>query len=329
MKPILSSLTLFLTISIFCATVLGVSNESRCATTGGSFIWGSNRHSVHDACSESPHSSAADIIHPQTGQFANYSHSLRYANGTSWSGWWNISYNEYVQPHIINTTHVIVRPEFDNGTFWCTVDTTNRWVTNTDSKFWWNRTWYVPWIETNVTVGSTIKWWISNATIVGSKILQVAGRSIDCWIANGSYVPEFSYYDKASGLLAWYQISIPNVFDVNMILNDTNIPLGQKLSTALYFNLNPNPVSAGQKLTLKGILTDEFSKPLMGEVVKLYARPLAGSWQYIRSLTTSIYGVFMWQTTIPSVKGTFIFAAYYSGSEIYETSYNIAILIIQ
>jgi hypothetical protein len=98
--------------------------------------------------------------------------------------------------------------------------------------------------------------------------------------------------------------------------------------TMVFFNINPNPATVGDTITLKGILVDEFSQPLADETVKLYARPLAGSWRYITSLTTSEYGVFMWSATIP-VTGTFIFAVYYPGSETYESTYNLAILIVK
>lgn len=102
-------------------------------------------------------------------------------------------------------------------------------------------------------------------------------------------------------------------------------------STMVYFNLSPNPVGFGETLTLKGILVDEFSQPLSNETVKLYARPLAGSWQYITSVATNSYGIFTWQATIPRTvtQGTYIFAVYYPSSEIYESTYNLAVLIIQ
>jgi len=101
------------------------------------------------------------------------------------------------------------------------------------------------------------------------------------------------------------------------------------LST-VYFNLNPNPVGVGEILTLKGILIDEYSKPLPSEAIKIYARTLAGLWTYVTSLTTNGYGIFIWQVKIPSVPaGTYVFAAYYPGSITYKSCYNYAILIIQ
>jgi len=280
---------------------------------------------------DSLYPSAVDIIHPQPGQFASYSHSFYYPNGTSWNGWWNVSYNEYAQPHVINVTHVVVRPLPPNGTFWCTVDTTNRWVTNTNPEFWWNQTWYIFWIETGVTIGSTINWWIGTAKIVGSKTLHAVGRHIDCWIANFSYNEydyDLSYYDKISGLGIAGQSFRDGQLTADMTLNATNIPIGEKSSTAIYFNLNPNPTSVGETVNLKGILVNVLSTPLANETIKLYARPLTGSWRYITSLTTNGYGVLMWQAVIP-VTGIFVFAVYYPGSETYESTYSLAVLIVQ
>lgn len=94
--------------------------------------------------------------------------------------------------------------------------------------------------------------------------------------------------------------------------------------------MNPNPAGVGQTLTLKGILVDGSSKPLSNETVRLYARPLVGSWSYITSLTTNIYGIFTWQVKIPEIPpSTYILAIYYPGSETYELSYNLAVLVIQ
>lgn len=279
------------------------------------------------------HRSSVDIINPLPGQHANYSHNLYYPNGTViFRGWWNMSYNSYVQPHVINITHVVVRPLQPNGTFWCTADTTSRWITDTDPYFWWNQTWYIPWIETNVTVGSTISWWTTTAEIVGSQTLYVVGRNIDCWVANASYHEfyDLSCYDKTSGLLVMYQTFTQGQLFCDLTLTATNVPIGEKLSTFVYFNLNPNPVGVGETLALRGILVDEYSNSLGNETVELYARPLAGSWMFITSVTTNTYGIFTWQATVPEgSSGEYIFAAYYPGSETHKSTYNFATLIIQ
>lgn len=104
-----------------------------------------------------------------------------------------------------------------------------------------------------------------------------------------------------------------------------------KVQTEVFFNINPNPATAGQTIILKGILVDQFSQPISNETVELYGRPLAGSWQHIASVTASTYGIFMWQATIPGTvtPGTYIIAVYYPGSPMYASTYNLAILIIQ
>jgi len=296
----------------------------------GPFIYGPTQDPPLKIARKALSTLAVDIIHPQPGQFSNYSHY--YSNGTDeWYGWWNTSYTSYVQPHVINTTHAIVRPVFPNGTFWCTVDTTNRWVTNTDPEFWWNQSWYGFWIETNVTIGSVINWWTTNVTINGSRIVPINGAMINTWFINLTYGYgdgyDLLYFDKQTGVLVAY---VAKMYDqmINLTLTRTNIPIGEKLSTSTYFNLNPNPATIGQKVTLKGILVDEFSQRLSSETVKIYARPLAGSWTYITSLTTNVRGIFNWQATIP-VTGTFVFAVYYPESEMYESTYNLAALIVQ
>lgn len=189
------------------------------------------------------------------------------------------------------------------------------------------------WIERDVALGSVINWFTANATIVGSKILNVAGQTVDAWIARSTFYPEtdyLSYYDKRSGLLVDYEY-FPGYLSFRHTLTATNIPIGGKLPTALYSRLEPNPASIGDTLTLAGILVDEFSTPLSDEPVGLYARPLAGSWTHVTSVVTNAYGIFMWQAAIPGTvtPGVYIFAVYYPGSKMYEPTYSLATLVIQ
>ncbi len=275
--------------------------------------------------------SAIDIINPQPGQYSNYSQTIIYPNGTTYDGWWNVSYTEYIQPHIINTTHLVIRPVYPNGTFWCTVNTTNRFVADASPDFWWRGSWYVFWIETNVSVGTTIRWWFETAKVIGEKTLYVAGRYVDCWVVNSSYPSiyyQFSYYDKKTGLMAMYEYDAPGQVHADFVLNATNIPIG-KIATAVYFNLSPNPAKVGEPVTLKGILVDEFSRPLANEIVRIYGRSLSGRWRFVADVQTTEYGVILlWWSGMPK-KGTFVFAVYYAGSEMYYSCYNFAVLIVR
>jgi hypothetical protein len=327
MKYAVLGLIFLLSFATFAMIAFSTNSQSNLAS--GPFVYRSVGEQSARAPEKSGSVSDVDIINPVLGQYANYSHSYLLPNGTGWSGWWGMHYNEYVQPHIINTTQIIDRPELGNGTYWCTVDKRNRWIVNTDSAFWWNQSWYVPWIETNITIGSTINWFKDGGSVVGSKMLYVLGKYVDCWVVNSSQY-ELSYYDKGTGLMTMYQYSGPDQFTSDLVLNQTNILVGQKLSTMVYFNLNPNPAKTGDTLALRGILVDNIAQQVRNETLKIYARPLAGSWTYIASLKTNDYGIFVWQATIPSVpKNTYIFAIYYPGSQTHESSYNLAALVIQ
>ncbi|MFQ6096063.1 MAG: hypothetical protein ACE5NN_07955, partial [Candidatus Bathyarchaeia archaeon] len=181
------------------------------------------------------------------------------------------------------------------------------------------------------------------------KVELTAGRTV-------AYKPHFSigrgfYHQTAAGPEGYIAEMPPEMLPENVMVaraqtNASNLWLLERHNhimvdlhevtmvlkqTIIFFNLNPNPATVGQTITLKGILVDEFATPLAGETVKLYARPLAGSWTYITSLTTNEYGMFTWQATIPwtVTPDTFIFAVYYPGSEMYESTYNLAALIVQ
>lgn len=75
--------------------------------------------------------SEVDIINPEPGQFANY-----YAESDGSYGWWNTSYNEYVQAHVINTTHASGSSYMGYDAYWCTVDKRNRLVTDGNYTYW-------------------------------------------------------------------------------------------------------------------------------------------------------------------------------------------------
>ena len=64
--------------------------------------------------------------------------------------------------------------------------------------------------------------------------------------------------------------------------------------TWVYFNISPNPAKTTQDITLKGILTDQFSQPVASQTVKLYYREYCSerAWQYAFAINTNAYGAF-------------------------------------
>lgn len=203
--------------------------------------------------SESIASSAESIINPQPGQYANYSHNCYYENGTViWSGWWSMSYTDFLAINLIDTTTTIVRPMEPNGTFWFAINLTDRWIPY--GNLWWVNSWYVCWIETNITVGSVIKIWITDGTVTGSTISKVElngqETSIDCWKVQFSEPmnPSMNYtvlFDKRSGIL----IEMASSYEpyMNLTLMSTNIPIEPSPFITATMDIHPRTLNLKSK----------------------------------------------------------------------------------
>lgn len=171
-----------------------------------------------------------DIINPLPGQYVNYTNNAYYLDGRlKYRGWWNISYLNYAQPHLINSTQTIVRPQFQNGTYWLTIDKTNRWVVN--GTHWWNETWYTAWIETSVKKGSVINFWTGTERISQSQTVMWNGLGIDTWVVDFTdpygYEKDHMYFDKQTGVLITCLTEYTLLdFTENQTLAETNIPIG-------------------------------------------------------------------------------------------------------
>lgn len=173
------------------------------------------------------------MINPKPGQYANYSMGFYDENGTLlWLGWWNFSYVNYLVADLINTTLTITYPE--PVTYWMAINKTDRWIPF--GNHWWVNSWYVLWIETNITVGSTIKMWKTDGTVIGTTIstIKLNGQemSIDCWKAQFSepWNPSMNYtvlFDKQSGVM----IELTSSYEpyTTLTLVSTNIPIGWAL----------------------------------------------------------------------------------------------------
>jgi hypothetical protein len=171
-----------------------------------------------------------DIINSLPGQYVNYTNDAHYLDGRlKYRGWWNISYLYYVQPHVINSTQTIVRPEFQSGTFWLTLNKTNRWVVN--GTHWWNETWYPAWIETTVKKGTVINFWTGTEKISGSQTIVWNSIPIDTWVIDFTdphgYEKDLMYFDKQTGVLVTCLTEYTVLgFKENQTLAETNIPIG-------------------------------------------------------------------------------------------------------
>jgi thermitase len=158
------------------------------------------------------------LIRPLEGQYANY--TMYYSVGL-----WNFTYLQYVSPHQINVTTWMRDPSNYTQSGWMIVNIFTRMVEK-DSGIYWTGMWYPGWIETNVTLGSTINLLWGNATIVDSQVILVGVRPIDCWEIHIEYYGYFYkfWYDKASGL--WIAMEFTGPSKVYLILTATNVPIG-------------------------------------------------------------------------------------------------------
>jgi len=170
------------------------------------------------------------VIDPLPGHYANYDIKVYENEEMVCSGWWNFSYLEYLDSNLINVTNTILTSpptshSPPNGTFWLTIDTTNRWIP--DGNHWWKQTWYCFWIETNVTEGSVIRMWTTNGTVVDSELVLLNEKLVDCWVVNWSeYDMHYTFlFDKITGLNieAW---GSGEHYQVKWLLVNTNVPVG-------------------------------------------------------------------------------------------------------
>jgi thermitase len=167
------------------------------------------------------------LIDPSEGQFANY---LTYSTEAGseeerLTGSINITYLCHISYCQINATVVMVSPN-DTRCGWVIVNIFTRRV-EASSGTEWGGTWYLGWIETNVTANSYVDILYGEGRVVGNQIVQVDGRSTDCWRIQLGYNSDLYtfLYDKASGLLVSMEAS-NSYGDTRSTLTSKNIQIG-------------------------------------------------------------------------------------------------------
>jgi len=166
------------------------------------------------------------LIRPIEGQWANY--TLNYYDDVGriiGTEYWNFTYDHYVEPYKIYITMWYKDSWGYIGRNWMIVNIMNRWVESGVWAGWW----YPGWIETNITLGSTINLLDGKAIINASRIIPVGIYPIDCWeIPLWMYGYQYTFwYDKVSGL--WISMEYIDPYynqRQELLLVDTNIPIG-------------------------------------------------------------------------------------------------------
>jgi hypothetical protein len=177
----------------------------------------------------------APIISPEEGQYANYL-GTAYNNTDQLPGvmGWNFTYLQYVTPYMMNVT-IWQRSGDYSYTSWASVNVLTREMSG--GYYPSTEYYYFGWIETNITIGSTVRLLDTYGIVKGSQLVEAAGTYVDCWIVEMLISQYYNinytmWYDKATGLWIGMQVSdpyYPDEYGLLFLLVDTNIPVGGAL----------------------------------------------------------------------------------------------------
>ncbi len=134
----------------------------------------------------------------------------------------------------------------------------------------------------------------------------------------------------ASSILAAHGFTrVYNMMDGLNAWTGQGYPITTSYTTQLFFSINPNPAKTTEYITLKGILTDQFSQPMALQNVKLHYREYCNckTWRFVSTISTNAYGAFLATGKIGKA-GTYEIAVYYPGSAYREPSYQLTILLV-
>ena len=174
------------------------------------------------------------LITPEEGQYANYLFSA-YNDSVTTPEWmkYNVTYAKYVSPSIINIT--TWQQSWDGYTYnsWMLVDVLTREIVGGGPYSSPVGYYYYGWIETNITIGDSIRIFDTYGYVKGEEVIAAAGTYIDCWVVE-TIVDYYNYtwwFDKATGLwigVKMIDLSNPNMYILGLLV-DTNIPVGGAL----------------------------------------------------------------------------------------------------
>jgi thermitase len=163
------------------------------------------------------------MIRALPGQWANYMNTTPYNSvGMGSSSYSSTLYDHYVEPYVMYVVFIGGYPAN-----WITVNTWDRRIES--SEFLSYYLWFDGWIETNITMGSTVNLEDSDATVYASGNITIGTFSTtDCWtlryVNPDLYINNYSY-DKTSGLLTAVYIRYHGGYIANSRLIGTNIPI--------------------------------------------------------------------------------------------------------
>ena len=169
-------------------------------------------------------------IRPLEGQYANYA-ALSIIHGSIVDSLhFNLTYHKYVSPFLMYL--MMQDDQTPTISYWTALNITNRYsyhcvwpITGLVANLW-----FPYWIETNVTIGSTVNLLNGTATVVSSRILHIEPRSVKCWelvhdeeIGSSTYIHHTFWFHKTTGLLIGEEVEVSSYQKFNITLVESNI----------------------------------------------------------------------------------------------------------
>lgn len=246
------------------------------------------------------------LISPIEGQYANYTLLIfyRYTGEMVGTEQWNFTYSHYISSTQIYV-EVWIRTQYGYEHDWMILNVMNRYV----ESGMWSGTWYSGWIETNVNVGSRVGLEYGYATVVGSRIIPVGIRDIDCWEVQTDYGGTF-WYDKRSGLLVGKDVEILPYYQHRLALIATSVPIGFDHDVSVRLK-SPSNLPAGKPTMLR---VDVFNSGLNNETnvnIMLFINGSTVASTVIPELKSGGHYRFSYRWT-PETEGTYNLTAYAS-----------------
>jgi hypothetical protein len=187
------------------------------------------------------------LIQPKTGQYASYviDEYDTSSGAVLMSFYINFTYDHYVRPDLVYVNVLERSPDGFTYYAYSIVNIFTRYVEDGA----WSGYYYPWWIQTGVTLHSSVMLLDTTLKINGSEYVLYGLRPVDCWDLPYQGYYEFSY-DKAQGLMLRLSIVIGGIGEVMRLL-DTNVPLNTVYSHELGVSLEaPQALLLGRSASL-------------------------------------------------------------------------------
>jgi subtilisin family serine protease/PKD repeat protein len=193
------------------------------------------------------------LIKPMEGQWAKY--RINYYDPNTgqlyFAEYWNLTYEEYIEPYRIYITISVEDPYGKVYTDWMIVNTLSRLV----EEGIWAGLWYPGWIETNINIGSKVNLLYGTATVTGSRIIFAGIYPIECWelTYRQGELQYLFWYDKKTGLWIGMDVTVSyypyHLAELKIV--ETNIPIGTTYPHELAVTLEaPKRLEPGETVRL-------------------------------------------------------------------------------